>query len=88
MIVGSTGNEGTSYLRSEKGLTAEKYRAFLAARFGSKADEALAVFPVSGDADVARAIDRFITVAVNAQPARFMARSASTRSVTSFSTPR
>lgn len=74
MIVGSTGNEGTSYLRGERGLTVAKYRAFLAARFGVQADEALAVFPVSNDADVPSAIDRFITVAVNAQPARLMAR--------------
>ena len=74
MIVGSTGNEGTAYLRGERGLTVGKYEAFLAARFDARADQALAVFPVSGDADVAGAIDRFITVAVNAQPARFMAR--------------
>jgi len=74
MIVGSTGNEGASYLRGESGLTLGKYEAFLAARFGAKADEALAMFPASGDADVPGAIDRFITVAVNAQPARFVAR--------------
>jgi para-nitrobenzyl esterase len=48
----------------------------MAARFGAGADRALAVFPASRDDDVRRAVDRFITVAVNAQPARFMARSA------------
>ena len=74
MIVGSTGNEGASYLRGESGLTLGKYEDFLKARFGAKAGEAQAMFPASGDADVAGAIDRFITVAVNAQPARLMAR--------------
>lgn len=76
MIVGSTGNEGTTYLRGVTGLTRGSYRAFMAVRFGAGADRALAVFPAAGDDDVRRAIDRFITVAVNAQPARFMARSA------------
>jgi para-nitrobenzyl esterase len=75
MIVGSTGNEGSTYLRGERGLTMARYEGFLKTRFGAKWPEALAMFPVSGDADVPRAIDRFITVAVNAQPARYMARS-------------
>lgn len=76
MIVGSTGDEGTTYLRGVGGLTLSTYRAFLAARFGSAADRTLAVFPASSDADVPHAIDRFITVAVNAEPARLMARAA------------
>ncbi|MDQ0355068.1 para-nitrobenzyl esterase [Rhodoplanes tepidamans] len=75
MIVGSTGNEGTTYLRGVGGLTLRTYDAFMAARFGAAKDQALAIFPAASDADVPRAIDRFITVAVNAQPARFMARS-------------
>ncbi len=74
MIVGSTGNEGNAYLRGEQGLTRAKYEAFLKARFGKDTGEALAMFPVAGDADVPQAIDRFITVAVNAQPARYVAR--------------
>jgi para-nitrobenzyl esterase len=75
MIVGSTGDEGTSYLRGVSDLTIATYQGFMAARFGAAADQALAVFPASRDDDVHHAIDRFITIAVNAQPARFMARS-------------
>jgi len=74
MIVGSTGNEGTTYLRGESGLTTAKYEAFLKARFGAAWRDALAVFPAPADTDVPKAIDRFITVAVNAQPARYEAR--------------
>ena len=33
------------------------------------------MFPVKDDADVPRAVDVFLTVAVNAQPARYVARS-------------
>jgi para-nitrobenzyl esterase len=75
LIMGSTGNEGTSYLRGEPGLTRQTYETFLAARFGAKSGEALTHFPAMSDADAPRAIDRVITVAVNAQPARYLARS-------------
>jgi len=75
MIVGSTGDEGASYLRGVSDLTIATYQGFMATRFGTAADRALVVFPASRDDDVYRAIDRFITIAVNAQPARFMARS-------------
>ncbi|QLA14766.1 carboxylesterase family protein [Desulfolutivibrio sulfoxidireducens] len=74
MIMGSTGNEGTTYLRGEKNLTTAKYEAFLKARFGEQWKDALAMFPAPADADVYGAIDRFITVAVNAQPAHYEAR--------------
>ncbi|MDR3375360.1 MAG: carboxylesterase family protein, partial [Ancalomicrobiaceae bacterium] len=76
MIVGSTGDEGTTYLRGVSGLNLQTYESFLVARFGAAADRARAMFPVVGGGDVYRAIDRFITVAVNAEPARFMARAA------------
>ncbi len=76
MILGSTGNEGTVYLRGEAGLTVAKYKSLLKSRFGPEADAALVVFPALSDEDVHGAIDRLITVAVNAQPARFMARAA------------
>ena len=74
MIVGSTGDEGTVYLRGEKDLSLAKYKSFLKARFGEKADQALAMFPAQSDADVPRVMDHFLTVAVNAEPARLMAR--------------
>ena len=73
MIVGSTLNEGTIYLGSAQNLAIDKYKSFLQARFADKADNAFATFPATSNADVARAVDFFVTVAVNAQPARFMA---------------
>lgn len=72
LIAGYTANEGTLYLKGEKDLTIGKYKAFLADRFGPDAGTAFDVFPANGDLDVAEAIDHFITVAANAQPARFM----------------
>lgn len=75
IITGSTANEGTFYLTGEKDLTVERYKAFLAARFDGKADKVFDVFPVYKSEDVASVIDKFITVAVNAQPARFVAQS-------------
>jgi para-nitrobenzyl esterase len=84
MIVGSTLDEGNIYLAGEPGLTMEKYQAFLRARFGDEAGSALAMFPARGDADVPRAIDFFVTVAVNAQPARFMAASMANQGIKSY----
>ena len=75
MIVGSTGNEGAAYLRGANGLNLAAYQGFMAVRFGPGTDAALSVFPAGSDAEVAAAIDRVITIAVNAEPARFMARS-------------
>ncbi len=75
MILGSTGNESTTSLRGETGLDRAKYQAFLKVRFGDRTGEAERVFPAAADADVPGAIDRVVTVAVNAAPARLMARS-------------
>lgn len=75
IIVGSTLNEGTLYLADEKDLTVEKYKSFLKARFAGNSGKALAMFPAYKAADVAPAIDHFLTVAANAQPARFVAQS-------------
>ena len=75
LITGSTLNEGTFYLGGPEVLTLDLYKEFLRARFGAHAAEALAVFPASGDADVARAIDQFLAAAANAEPSRFMVRS-------------
>jgi para-nitrobenzyl esterase len=73
MIVGSTGNEGTLYLREEGHLTVSRYQSFLAARLGPRADELFAHFPAHSDQEVPAAIDAYVTVAANAHPARFMA---------------
>lgn len=75
MIVGSTLNEGTLYLVGENDLTVEKYEKFLQVRFGDAAKRAFALFPADTDAAVPKAIDHFLTVGGNAQPARFVAGS-------------
>lgn len=75
IITGSTLNEGTMYLANEKDLSVGKYESFLKSRFGGNAAEAYALFPASEAKDVAPAIDRILTVAANAQPARLVARS-------------
>ncbi|MHC1790623.1 carboxylesterase family protein [Solidesulfovibrio sp.] len=74
MLPSGSTPEGTAYLRGERDLGLGKYDAFLKARFPSNASEALALFPAANDADVVQAIDRCISVAANAQPARFVAR--------------
>ncbi|MDR3557581.1 MAG: carboxylesterase family protein [Syntrophobacteraceae bacterium] len=75
LIAGSTQNEGAVYLKDQTAITMQTYRGFLKTRFAGDADAALEMFPVRCDAEVPRAIDFFVTVAVNAEPARFMARS-------------
>ena len=75
IIVGSTLNEGNLYLADETDLTVEKYKSFLKARFASNSGKAFEMFPAYEAKDVARAIDHFLTVAANAQPARLVAQS-------------
>lgn len=73
LITGSTLNEGTLYLINEKNLPVKKYINFLKARFFDNYFKAFEMFPVRYASDVAAVIDRFITIAVNAQPARLIA---------------
>ncbi len=73
LITGSTLNEGNLYLMNEKYLPVKKYVNFLKARFSNNYAKAFEMFPARYAADVAPVIDRFITVAVNAQPARLIA---------------
>ena len=74
IIFGSTKNEGNIYLADEKDLSVAKYKKFLKARFGSNSDKAFKMFPANNDQEVATVIDKFITVAGNAQPARLVAQ--------------
>ena len=74
IIVGSTANEGTLYLDGETDLSLEKYQSFLNVRFSGETPQALAMFPAPTAEDVPSAIDRLITVAANAEPARFVAQ--------------
>jgi len=75
LITGSTLNEGTLYLAGETVLSLEKYTSFLKARFGANYALALKMFPAQKAQDVAPAIDKVLTVAANAQPARLIAHS-------------
>jgi para-nitrobenzyl esterase len=75
IIVGSTLNEGNIYLADERDLSVEKYQSFLKSRFANNYAEALEMFPVREAKDVAPALDRILTVAANAQPARLVAQS-------------
>lgn len=75
IIVGSTLNEGATYLAGETDLSLEKYCSFLKSRFGEYAGQAYDLFSASEAGDVAPAIDRILTVGANAQPARLVARS-------------
>ena len=75
VIVGSTLNEGNIYLVHEPDVSNEKYQTFVKSRFGVHAAQAFALFPAGTPETAARAIDKIITVAANAEPARFMASS-------------
>ncbi|PKN70618.1 MAG: hypothetical protein CVU54_04460 [Deltaproteobacteria bacterium HGW-Deltaproteobacteria-12] len=75
VIVGSTRNEGNLYLADEKDLSVEKYTSFLKSRFADNYKKALEIFPAHSAKDVAEAIDSVVTVAANAQPARYVAQS-------------
>jgi para-nitrobenzyl esterase len=75
IIVGSTLNEGNIYLADETDLSVEKYRSFLKVRFADHSGKAFEMFPAHETKDVARAMDHFLTVAANAQPARLVAQS-------------
>jgi para-nitrobenzyl esterase len=77
IIGGSTRNEGNLYLIDETDLSVEKYKSFLKSRFGGNSGKAFKMFPAHNAKEVAPAIDRVLTVAANAQPARLMARSMS-----------
>ncbi|EAT59445.1 Carboxylesterase, type B [Chlorobium ferrooxidans DSM 13031] len=75
IITGSTLNEGNIYLADEKDLSVEKYRSFLHSRFGDNSAKAFELFPARKTGEVAPAIDKILTVAANAQPARLVVRS-------------
>ncbi|MGD9946986.1 MAG: carboxylesterase/lipase family protein [Desulfobulbus sp.] len=75
IITGSTLNEGNIYLAQEKDLSIEKYTLFLKARFADNFSKAFEIFPALTAQDVAPALDKILTVAANAQPARLMAQS-------------
>lgn len=79
IIVGSTLNEGNIYLADETELSVERYKSFLKSRFAGHYTKALEMFPAHRESEVAPALDRLLTVAANAEPARFVAQSMARR---------
>ncbi|MHC1726648.1 MAG: carboxylesterase/lipase family protein [Syntrophobacteraceae bacterium] len=77
LIAGSTRNEGNIYLAGETDLSVEKYISFLKSRFADHYAKAFEMFPAHKAEDVAPALDKLLTVAANAQPARLVAQSMS-----------
>ena len=74
LIIGSTLNEGNVYLVHELDLSLAKYWSYLRARFADAA-QAFEMFPAREPKEAAIALDKLVTVAVVAQPARFVAQS-------------
>jgi para-nitrobenzyl esterase len=75
LIIGSNLNEGNYFIQDEKDLTMEKYQSFLKSKFADNWARAFELFPAREAKDVAPALDRILTVAGYAQPARFVAQS-------------
>jgi para-nitrobenzyl esterase len=75
VITGSTLNEGTLYLINETDLSVKKYISFLKSRFFDNYAKAFEMFPAQNAKDVTNAVDKILTVAANAQPARLIAGS-------------
>ena len=75
LIIGSNLNEGNYFIQDEKDLTIEKYQSFLKSKFADNWARAFELFPAHEAKDVAPALDRILTVAGYAQPARFVAQS-------------
>lgn len=84
LIVGSVLNEGNNYILNEKNFTLKKYIGFLKSRFGDKYASAFQMFPADNIKDAAIVLDKLITVAVVAEPARFVARSMAKAGLNSY----
>jgi len=77
IMTGFVLNEGTVYLPRTSGVSYEAYRLFLKSRFGDASDRAFELFPADPAGDASWAVDKLLTVAANAEPARFVAQSMS-----------
>lgn len=84
LITGSTLNEGNIYLTNEPNLPVKKYVSFLKTKFPDSYAEALALFPVRQGEYANHALDNFITVAANAQPARLIAQAMKQKKVKAY----
>jgi len=71
MIIGSNADEGNAFYQP---MTVAEYKNWIGLQFGKHADAVFAMFPANADADVRSAFDRFSSVMIFAEPARFVAR--------------
>ena len=75
LILGYTANEGTVYLAGKKPLTKQDFASYITSRFAQNRSQALAMFPVQSDQEVAPMLDTIVTIAANAYPARLVGQS-------------
>jgi para-nitrobenzyl esterase len=74
LLVGSNSDEGAIFVAPLQGFDVDAYRRFTRATFRDRADEVLARFPASRDADVKPALARIIGYSAFVSPARRLAR--------------
>lgn len=75
LILGYTANEGTVYLAGKEPLTRQDYANYITSRFTQNRSQALTMFPVQTDQEVAPMLDSIVTIAANAYPARLVGQS-------------
>jgi para-nitrobenzyl esterase len=76
LLAGCNADEGAIFVQDAARQGTFGYHKTIARIFGDFADEALRLFPVRGDEDVAPALARLTTVALFAAPARLLVRAA------------
>jgi len=74
VIVGSNADDGAIFVAPVQGFDVDAYRRFIRSVFRDRADEVLARFPVSRDADVKPVLARVIGYSAFVAPARRVAR--------------
>jgi para-nitrobenzyl esterase len=74
VIVGSNADEGTIFVAPLQNFDVESYRRFIRTTFRDRADEVLARFPVTRDAEVKPALARVVGYSAFVSPARRLAR--------------
>jgi len=76
IIIGSNKDEGSALI-SETDVSVDQYQTYMRNTFGDDAGRVLAMFPAATQSDVLPSLNRFVTVANFAQPARFVVQNAS-----------
>ena len=74
VLLGSNADEGAIFVAPLQGLDVDAYRRFVRSSFRDRADEVLARFPVSRDAEVKPALSKVVGYSAFVAPARRLAR--------------